>query len=118
MHHLHSELPSIAEDTLLATLRERYLLSKPYTALSSSGLIALNPFASHTSNSEQSLQRYAQDYREGGDGDQNGQEGSSGNNGGDQNGKGKQREPHVFALANDAYYHMKRTGQDQSILLR
>lgn len=96
-----SHLPSIAEDTVLACLRERYLASSPYTSISASSLVSLNPHKYLPQNGDQALQQYAAEYR------------STLPDG------GKERlPPHVFRLAMNAYYHMRRTGSDQSILLR
>ena len=86
---------------MLACLRERYLASAPYTALSASALVSLNPHKYLPQNGDQVLQQYAAEYRamlpDGGR---------------------EQLPPHIFRLAMNAYYHMRRTGGDQSILLR
>jgi chitin synthase len=105
-----SELLSIAEDTILACLRERYLADKPYTAIGSSALVSLNPFKHLEINDDTTLQLYAQEYRHVGDDD---------SSLGHENDRHERRlPPHVFGLANNAYYHMKRTGQDQSIVIK
>lgn len=105
-----SELLSIAEDTILACLRERYLADKPYTAIGSSALVSLNPFKHLEINDDTTLQLYAEEYRHVGDDD---------SSLGHENDRHERRlPPHVFGLANNAYYHMKRTGQDQSIVIK
>lgn len=107
-----SSLPSgaLAEDTVLATLRERYLSSQPYTALSSSALISVNPHAYLNINGDASLQDYvAEHYR------------SAVNDSARREGDDVIKEqlgPHVFRLALNAYYNMKRTRQDQIMIMR
>ncbi len=108
-HHI-SSLPSIAEDTVLATLRERYLASTPYTALSSSALVSVNPHSYLPINGDASLQDYvAEYYRSAVD------DGVS-RDGGEVVVK-ERLGPHVFRLALSAYYNMKRTRQDQIVLM-
>ena len=106
-----SSLPSIAEDTLLATLRERYLASAPYTALSSSALVSVNPHTYLPVNGDASLQDYVAEYY-----------GSAVDDGvsrdaGDAVVKEKLG-PHIFRTALSAYYNMRRTRQDQIVLMR
>ena len=107
----HSALPHIAEDTVLATLRERYLASKPYTSASSSVLISLNPHTYLPVNSDSSLQDYVAEYYRSAVDDDVSRDGSGA-------GKGKEiGEPHVFRLALNALYNMRRTRQDQIIVM-
>ncbi|RXK42203.1 chitin synthase [Tremella mesenterica] len=101
--NLHSALPSVAEDTIVATLRERYLASQPYTALSSSALVSVNPLTYLPVNGDAPLQDYVAEYH------RNAVEDASGN---------KERlGPHIFRLALSAYYNMRRTRQDQIMVL-
>ncbi|KAJ3532282.1 hypothetical protein NMY22_g7803 [Coprinellus aureogranulatus] len=97
-------LPSINDDTIVAVLRERFMTDHIYTSLSSNALVALNPHKYVQSNSDATCKRYADEYR-----DVELYEVLE---------DGRRRErlpPHVFQLAANAYYHMRRTGQDQSI---
>ena len=99
-----SSLSSIAEDTVLATLRERYLASQPYTALSSSALISVNPLTYLPINGDAPLQDYVAEYHK---------------NASDDGAGAKERlGPHIFRHALSAYYNMRRTSQDQIIVLR
>ena len=108
---LSSSLSTIAEDAVLATLRERYLSSKPYTLASPSVLISVNPHTYLPVNSDSSLQNHvAEYYRSSVD------EGTSRDAAGSTSTKGK-RDPHVFQLASNALYNMRRTRQDQIILM-
>ncbi|KAK4689794.1 chitin synthase, partial [Tremellales sp. Uapishka_1] len=101
-------LPSIAEDTILATLRERYLANQPYTAISPSALVSLNPHVYIPLNGDASLQDYVAEYHRSTVDDDVSRE------------KGGEKErlgPHVFGLALASYYNMKRTKQDQIIIM-
>jgi hypothetical protein len=93
-HPLPTPLPSSQ-----ACLRDRYLLDSLYTSLGPSSLVAINPHKFVHANSDSTLANYGQDHRNTEDG----------------------RDvlpPHVFALAGNAYFDMRRTGRDQSILMR
>lgn len=105
-----SGLPSIAEDTVLALLRERYISSHPYTALSSHALISVNPFGHQTTNGDQALQDYMTEYHESSIEDTSLRGGEIG--------PAERQGPHIFRTAYNAYYNMERTKQDQVIILR
>ncbi|KAH7106969.1 glycosyltransferase family 2 protein [Auriculariales sp. MPI-PUGE-AT-0066] len=91
-------LPTISDETMIAALRERFLTDNIYTAIGTFALVAVNPHKYVSSNSDAVLQQYATEYR-------------------DTPAIRTYLPPHIFQLANNAYYHMRRTGQDQSILL-
>lgn len=96
-----SQLSSITPDTIFSVLRERFFSSLPYTALSTSVLVSVNPFAaSGNRNSDDSLREYTKEYRET-----------------SKQARGMGLTPHIFATACNAYFYMRRTGQDQSILM-
>jgi chitin synthase len=90
---------NISDDIIVSTLRERFLSDTIYTSIGSNALVALNPHKYVASNSDSTLAQYAAEYR--GTAEEE-----------------AQHPPHIFQLANNAYYHMRRTNQDQSILLR
>ena len=94
-----STLPSVSDDIIVSRLRERFLNDIIYTAVGTSTLVALNPHKYVGSSADTTLVQYALEYR-------------------DTSGEKEYRSPHIFQLANNAYYHMRRTGQDQSFLLR
>ncbi|KAN0059843.1 Chitin synthase, class 8 [Thecaphora frezii] len=96
-----SQLSSINPDSIFSVLRDRFFSSLPYTALSDSILVSVNPYASSGNrNSDDTLREYTRDYRET-----------------SKQARGVALPPHIFGLACDAYFYMRRTGQDQSILL-
>ncbi|KAF8314090.1 glycosyltransferase family 2 protein [Clavulina sp. PMI_390] len=90
-------LKNISDDIIVSTLRERFLSDNIYTALGSNALVALNPHKFIPANADSALVQYAAEYRD----------------------TAEERTtlpPHIFQLANNAYYHMRRTNQDQSIM--
>lgn len=91
-------LPSVSDDIIVSCLRERFLADNIYTNVGTSAIVAVNPHKYVPSNSDSVLQKYAADYRD------------------TSSGKAP-LPPHIFQLANNAYYHMRRTTQDQCILL-
>lgn len=93
-----SQLPSVTDDFIVACLRERFLKDSTYTRVGSSAIVAVNPHKYVSSNADTVLVSYAHEYR-------------------DTSATKIYKEPHVFQLANNAYYNMRRTGQDQCILL-
>ncbi|PFH46960.1 glycosyltransferase family 2 protein [Amanita thiersii Skay4041] len=95
-----ADLPSPSTDIIVACLRERFMSDHIYTGVGTSALVALNPHKYVPSNSDSVLQKYSTEYR-----DTN-----------DHREKNQALPPHIFQLANNAYYHMRRTAQDQCIL--
>lgn len=92
-------LSPVSEDIIVACIRERFMSDNIYTRTGTSALVAVNPHKYVSSNSDAVLHKYAAEYRD--------------------TSRGKELlPPHIFQLANNAYYHMRRTNQDQSILLR
>lgn len=94
-----TELSPISEDIIVSCLRERFMSDIIYTSIGTSALVAVNPHKFVPSNSDAVLQQYAAAYR-------------------DVTASKTPLSAHIFQLANNAYYHMRRTTQDQSILLR
>lgn len=70
-----------------------------YTNIGTAALVAVNPHKYVPTNSDSVMHKYAAEYRNTSE-------------------TKEQLPPHIFQLANNAYYHMRRTTQDQSILLR
>lgn len=94
-----ASLSSVSDDIIVACLRERFLQDSIYTNLGSSALVAVNPHKYVGSNGDSVLMQYCAEYRDTAE-------------------EKTYKTPHVFQLASNAYYHMRRTGQDQSILIR
>jgi chitin synthase len=94
-----SSLSPVSDDIIVSCLRERFMSENIYTSIGTSSLVAVNPHKYISSNADSVLQKYAADYR-------------------DTSEHKILLSPHIFQLANNAYYHMRRTTQDQSIILR
>ena len=92
-------LQTVSDDIIVSCLRERFLSDNIYTNVGTSALVAVNPHKYVGSNADSILMKYASDYR---------------NTSEDH----ETQPPHIFQLANNAYYHMRRTAQDQTIILR
>ena len=92
-------LSPISDDIIVSCLRERFMADIIYTNVGSSAIVAVNPHKYVPSNADSVLQKYAAEYR-------------------DTSPMKVPMPPHVFQLANNTYYHMRRTTQDQSIILR
>jgi chitin synthase len=91
-----THLDSIDEDNITSTLKTRFDNGSIYTKVNDSIIIAVNPYQEH--QHQESLQ-YVAEYKD-----------TSDNIGA--------LPPHVYQLGNQAYLHMRRTGIDQSILIR
>ena len=91
-------IPGITDDKLVSALRERFLSDTIYTSIGPTVLVAVNPHKYVGSNADTALVQYAAEYRETTE-------------------EKEYRPPHIFQLANNAYYHMRRTSQDQAILI-
>lgn len=94
-----AHLTQISDDIIVACLRERFMTDTIYTNIGSSALVALNPHKYVSSNADSILHKYAAEYR-------------------DSSEQQERLPPHIFQTANDAYYHMRRTTQDQCIVFR
>ncbi|KAF5373421.1 hypothetical protein D9615_009450 [Tricholomella constricta] len=92
-----THLSPASDDIIVACLRERFMTDNIYTNTGSSGLVALNPHKYVASNSDSVMHKYATEYR-------------------DTSEHKQPLPPHIFQLANNAYYHMRRTTQDQTIV--
>lgn len=96
-----SDLDHITADTVLETIRQRFYAAQPYTAVSHSVLVSVNPHGSvGTHNDDETLRQYTSEFRAL-----------------SREQRLVKRPPHVFQIAADAYYYMYRTGQDQSIVM-
>jgi chitin synthase len=99
-------LTTIAEDTVLQTLRERYSTSQPYTSVGSSALVSINPLTYLPTNGDASLQDYVTEYYR-----------STGDDAIGDTPTPQRLPPHIFRQALAAYYNMRRTGQDQIMIM-
>lgn len=91
-------LPAPSDGLVVSCLRERFMSDIIYTTIGSSAVVAVNPHKYVASNADSVLQKYIAEYR-------------------DVSHSKVPLPPHVFQLAANAYYHMRRTSQDQCILM-
>ena len=103
---------SLTDDTLVSCLRERFMTDSIYTAVGTNSLVVVNPHKYVGANSDSVLYKYSAEYADLGLWD--GLLAGEGEN--VEGGAKKTLPPHIFQLANNAYYHMRRTGQDQCIV--
>ncbi|KAJ7594228.1 glycosyltransferase family 2 protein [Mycena floridula] len=92
-----SKLSPVSDDIIVACLRERFMADVIYTNVGTSSIVALNPHKYVASNSDSIMHKYAAEHR-------------------DTSGLREPLGPHIFQLANNTYYHMKRTTRDQCII--
>ncbi|KAA1103432.1 hypothetical protein PGT21_017854 [Puccinia graminis f. sp. tritici] len=97
-------------DETVALLKSRFLSDLPYLWLSPRCLISLALNKNSPVNSDQSLNAYASDWWDCSEDRRKRVENESG--------QGFGSGPHIWALAGKAYYYMRRTGGDQSIITR
>ena len=89
-----------SEDSIVNMLQGRYKRNQVYTRAGHSNLIVLNPYQPLEALNDATLQAYADaGYR-------------------DVSENKPFLQPHVYDLAARVYFHMRRTGEDQSIILR
>lgn len=93
-----SRLEPPTEDAIVACLRERYMADTIYTRIGPSVLVAFNPHKHVSSSSDSIMQGYISEYYSTSTQEQD------------------PLPPHIFQLACNAFYDMKRTNQDQSIV--
>lgn len=88
------------EEAISNLLANRYKRNLPYTQLGFSNLIVVNPYQPLELLNDATLKSYAEiGYK-------------------DLSEQKLSLQPHVYELATRVYFHMRRTGEDQSIILR
>lgn len=93
-----SEIEDVNEEKIVSVLKERFLKDQIYTRVKHSLLIVVNPYKDSRETIQEISERYLAEYK---------------------NTDIKERLPvHIFQHVNQAYFHMRRTRIDQSILLR
>ncbi|KAG0167289.1 hypothetical protein DFQ28_010342 [Apophysomyces sp. BC1034] len=93
------QLSDVQPDSIAEVLRQRYLNEHTYTCINRSVLIALNPYKQPEKSAANISSDYVAEYKD------------------TQSAKSNQwRDVHLFQLVNHAYFHMRRTSINQSIL--
>ena len=92
--------PPPSEEAVSNMLASRYKRTLPYTQLGYSSLIVVNPYQPLELLNDATLRSYADiGYK-------------------DLSEKKPALQPHVYELATKVYFNMRRTGEDQSVILR
>ncbi|RHZ77100.1 hypothetical protein Glove_186g151 [Diversispora epigaea] len=91
-------IQNISQDSISTALRERYQRDNIYSRINSSALVAVNPYKLLSIFNDSTIQEYVANYK-------------------DYSSQKDQLPPHAFQISSHAYLHMRRTGQDQSIIL-
>lgn len=98
---------SPSEDSITNLLSSRFKRNQPYTCIGHSNLIVVNPYQPLEILNDATLKSYADiGYR-----NVNTDKSTTATN-------LTFMQPHVYDLAARVYFHMRRTGEDQSIILR
>lgn len=92
------KIPS--EDSISSVLEKRYKKNIPYIQLGFSNMVIVNPYQSLETLNDSTLELYADVEYE------------------DLSEKKPSLRPHVYQLAARMYFCMRRTGEDQSLILR
>src|SRR5690348_16493714 len=98
-HDLTNVTPIPSEADIVETLQSRYSRDAVYTRMGARVLVSVNPGTPLSNVNDATCNEYVAEYR-------------------DTSGKRRILEPHIFQLTANAYLHMRRTGLDQSIVLR
>lgn len=99
-----STIPNPTVDNITSCLHSRYDNLKVYTNIGSRHIVAVNPLKELAINDDQTSLEYVAAYKD-----------ASGNS---RLAQVSALDPHLFDLVNRVYFHMRRTGSDQNIVLR
>lgn len=129
-----THLGSTSDDAIVHNLTSRWKQKLPYTRINATTLVAVNPYEVLSILNDAHAETYADKcYRDvapevrpsertdGKLGQRNKKRGDR--TGGDQHSQHSSRQsgtlaPHPFELAGKVYLHMRRTGQDQTVVMR
>ena len=97
---LLSNTTAPSEDEIVTTLQARFKNDLPYTRLSSSSLVVVNPNKPLGCTNDASAKEYADQWYK------------------DTSGNKSALQPHIYELAAKVYMHMRRSAEDQSVIFR
>ena len=100
-----TDINNLTEEAIVTAIRSRFLQDKIFTRIRNSTLIVVNPYKDLlTTSGCETSEQYLAEYKEPAKlSDQQ---------------PLKQLDPHIFQHVNQAYFHLRRTGHDQSIIFR
>ena len=100
-----TDINNLTEEAIVTTIRSRFLQDKIFTRIRNSTLVVVNPYKDLLTRSISEIsEQYLAEYKEPAKAS-------------DQQ-PVKQLDPHIFQHVNQAYFHLRRTGNDQSIIFR
>lgn len=109
-----AEINNPTEELIVSTLRDRFLQDQIYTRVRNSILIVVNPYRNTRTDIQETSERYLAEYKNNTTTvDQHRGEATITTTSIE-----KRLPAHIFQHVNQAYFHMRRTGSDQSIILR
>ncbi|OBZ87832.1 Chitin synthase 8 [Choanephora cucurbitarum] len=91
-------IQQVTEDHLVTALRDRFLANQLYTRIGTSSLLFINPYKDCREEIEQISQNYLAEYKV-------------------TDSRHEKLPSHIFQHVNQSYFHMRRTGSNQSIIL-
>ncbi|GAN02162.1 glycosyltransferase family 2 protein [Mucor ambiguus] len=92
-----ADIDNITEESIVNTLRDRFLQDQIYTRVRNSLLVVINPYKDSRADIQETSEHYLAEYK---------------------TTDGREKLPvHIFQHINQAYFHMRRTGSDQSIVM-
>lgn len=104
------ELGHLTEDAIVNAIRTRFLQDKIYTRIRNATLVVVNPYKDIIGTSlAQVSEQYLNEYKEPARGGTNNNNSTS---------SSQLLDPHIFQHVNQAYFHMRRSGRDQSMIFR
>ncbi|KAI8373247.1 chitin synthase-domain-containing protein [Blakeslea trispora] len=95
------DINDVNNEKIIRILRSRFTGYNVYTYIGTLGLISVNPFKRLAQNDAQTSEEYVALYR----------------NASLVTISAKKLDPHIFGLVNRAFFHMRRTGKDQVVVL-
>ncbi|KAI8368723.1 chitin synthase-domain-containing protein [Blakeslea trispora] len=93
-----ADIQQVTEDHLITALRDRFLGNQLYTRIGTSSLLFINPYKDCREEIEQISQNYLAEYKI-------------------TDNRHEKLPAHIFQHVNQSYFHMRRTGSNQSIIL-
>ncbi|KAI9477794.1 MAG: chitin synthase [Benjaminiella poitrasii] len=92
-----ADIENATEDAISTVLRDRFLKGQIYTRVRDSLLVVINPYKDARATIQETSEHYLVEYKA-------------------TDGREQQLPVHIFQYINHVYFHMRRTGSDQSII--
>jgi chitin synthase len=92
-------LSNKTKPSVVATLQQRYMSEEIYTRVGARVLLSVNPCKQLNIYDKETGEKYVKDYR-------------------NCSGQREELPPHIYSFANTVYFHLKRSGIDQSVVIK